>query len=190
MADFDRSIPLCSLEKALWCRGAQGCSWPCDAGGLTANPIHSQINEIVYQVPSRRRSGGFPLLSSYHPLIPLAGVGMAFYYSWDMSLVLLGLTPIVMFATWFITKAPSPPQRSQAPSAYINPDSFFFGSPLISNKPIIRPCTRPSPRSPPRHCTSRPFPQVTTESAGNMADAYAKAGGTANESISEANDPN
>eukprot|EP00808_Paulinella_micropora_P014339 g50286.t1 len=35
----------------------------------------------------------------------LTGVAIAFYYSWEMSLVLLALSPIVMFGTWFMSKA-------------------------------------------------------------------------------------
>jgi ATP-binding cassette subfamily B (MDR/TAP) protein 1 len=34
----------------------------------------------------------------------VGGIIVAFAYSWDMSLVLMGLSPIVMFGTWFMTK--------------------------------------------------------------------------------------
>jgi len=34
----------------------------------------------------------------------IVGFIMAFYYSWDMGLVLLGVSPIVVFSVWFMTK--------------------------------------------------------------------------------------
>ena len=35
----------------------------------------------------------------------IVGIGVAFYYSWDMTLVLMALSPLVAFGTWFMTKA-------------------------------------------------------------------------------------
>eukprot|EP00457_Paulinella_chromatophora_P000433 gb/GEZN01000433.1/.p1 GENE.gb/GEZN01000433.1/~~gb/GEZN01000433.1/.p1 ORF type:complete len:1384 (+),score=244.98 gb/GEZN01000433.1/:399-4154(+) len=44
----------------------------------------------------------------------VCGLGVAFYYSWDLSLVLLALSPIVMFGTWFMTKATTDAARDTA----------------------------------------------------------------------------
>uniref|UniRef100_A0A7S1DNH9 Uncharacterized protein n=2 Tax=Hemiselmis andersenii TaxID=464988 RepID=A0A7S1DNH9_HEMAN len=60
----------------------------------------------------------------------LVGVGMAFYYKWDMALVLLGISPLAAAGAWYMSKA-------------------------------------------------------TVEGATKITEAYAKAGGTASETLSE-----
>jgi len=60
----------------------------------------------------------------------LVGLAIAFYYAWDMALVLMAISPVAVFGAWF-------------------------------------------------------FSHSSTTAAGAMSDAYAKAGGTANESLSE-----
>eukprot|EP00961_Rhodomonas_salina_P108864 1465104-Rhodomonas_salina.1 len=47
----------------------------------------------------------------------LVGIGVSFWYSWDMTLVLLALSPLVGFGTWFMTKATGEAEGLRA-SAY------------------------------------------------------------------------
>eukprot|EP00961_Rhodomonas_salina_P117574 1582527-Rhodomonas_salina.1 len=96
----------------------------------TNNPseLSSRIADLTQQV----EEGIGPKLSTLFRAIGqgVFGLGISFWYSWDVALVLVAVSPIVMFATWFLNK-------------------------------------------------------TTTEASGDMATAYAKAGGTASETISE-----
>merc|ERR1711970_1707062 len=59
----------------------------------------SSSTQMLEEGISSKMSTGIRFLSQ-----GIVGVFMAFWYSWDMGLVLLGLSPIVAFSVWFLTK--------------------------------------------------------------------------------------
>eukprot|EP00284_Hemiselmis_tepida_P000298 CAMPEP_0174952070 /NCGR_PEP_ID=MMETSP1355-20121228/95175_1 /TAXON_ID=464990 /ORGANISM="Hemiselmis tepida, Strain CCMP443" /LENGTH=673 /DNA_ID=CAMNT_0016199755 /DNA_START=33 /DNA_END=2055 /DNA_ORIENTATION=- len=71
----------------------------------THNPseLSSRVAESTQSIEegiSAKLSMGFRFLFQ-----GLVGVGMAFYFKWDMALVLLGVSPLAAFGAWYMSKA-------------------------------------------------------------------------------------